>query len=53
MSQDKKGRPKKYTVRKGTTIDVGVISGAKAFKRASLAKKGIASIEGRILDEKG
>jgi hypothetical protein len=52
ISQDKKGKPKKYTVRKGTTIDVGVISGAKPFSRASLAKKGITSIEGVILDEK-
>jgi hypothetical protein len=53
ISQDKKGKPKKYTVKKDITTDLGIVSGAKPFKRASLAKKGITAIEGRILGEKG
>jgi len=53
ISQDKKGRPKKYTVKKNTTLDLGIISGAKPFKRTTLVKKGITAIEGAILNEKG
>jgi len=53
ISQDKKGKPKKYTVKKGTTTDIGIISDAKPFKRSTLVKKGITAIEGKILNEKG
>jgi hypothetical protein len=53
ISQDKKGKPKKYTVKKGITTDLGIITGAKPFKSATLVKKGITAIEGTILNEKG
>jgi len=53
ISQDKKGKPRKYTVKKNATLDLGIISGAKPFKRTTLVKKGITAIEGSILNEKG
>ncbi len=53
ISQDKKGNPQKYTVKKGATTELGIISGAKPFSQASLAKKGITSIEGTIITGKG
>jgi hypothetical protein len=53
ISQDKKGKPRKYTVKKNATLDLGIISGAKPFKRTTLVKKGITAMEGSILNEKG
>lgn len=53
ISQDGKGNPKMHTVKKGETTDLGIISGAVPFNRASLAKDGITAIEGAILDVDG
>lgn len=53
ISQDAEGRPKKLTVWKGSTIDLGMVVEAAPFRRASLAKKGITSVSGTIRDEQG
>ena len=53
ISQDAEGRPKKLTVWKGSTTDLGTVAEAAPFRRASLANKGITSVSGTIRDEQG
>ncbi|NJD55155.1 MAG: carboxypeptidase regulatory-like domain-containing protein [Nitrospirae bacterium] len=53
ISSDKKGNPKMLTVWKNSVINLGLINEAEKFSRASLAKKGITSVEGTIRDEEG
>ncbi len=53
ISLDKKGNPKKLTVWKGSTIDLGMVVEAVPFRRETLEKKGITSIQGTIRDDSG
>lgn len=51
LSRDKKGNPRKLTVWENSVTDLGLLNDAEVFKRASLAKTGITSIEGVIRNE--
>jgi hypothetical protein len=53
ISQDKKGVPLKYTVRKDTSFDAGSITGSRPFRQSSMVRAGLTSIEGTIMDAKG
>jgi hypothetical protein len=53
ISTDKKGRPKVHTVKADKMTDFGVLYGGASFSRATLAKKGITSLEGTIRNERG
>jgi hypothetical protein len=53
ISSDKNGEPRKLTVWKNSKIDLGTLSDAKRFSRATLAKEGITAIEGAIVNEDG
>lgn len=50
ISQDKTGKPKQHVLKKGETMDIGIVAEAAPFSRATLAKEGITSVEGAILD---
>lgn len=49
---DDKGKPRKYSVKNGENLDIGVISGARPFMPLSNAK-GITAIEGTVQDSEG
>jgi hypothetical protein len=53
ISQDEKGEPKKTRVSKDSEVDLGELQEAVPFKRETLAKEGITSIQGTIYDENG
>ena len=52
LSLDEKGQPKKYQVKKGESLDVGIISGARQIKTPFLIA-GTTAIEGSIQDGDG
>lgn len=52
ISQDEKGNPKAFAVKKNEIVDMGT-SEALPFSRETLVKEGITSIEGATLNEKG
>jgi hypothetical protein len=53
ISQDKMGNPKLHTVKKNKTMNMGLISEAVPFNRATLITEGITSIQGTISDKSG
>jgi len=52
LSLDEKGAPKKYQVKKGEKLDIGVLSEAVPYKKADV-KEGITAVEGYVLDGQG
>jgi len=53
ISRDSKGNPKKLTVWRNSTIDLGRIEDAAPFKSSSLETKGITAVQGVIQDVHG
>ena len=53
ISHNRSGKPWSITVRKHTTLALGLSIAAKPFSRASLAVKGITALEGTIRNDLG
>lgn len=53
FSLDKKGQPRRFTIRPGKTIDLGTIAEVIPFKRAVKSLAGSTFIEGTVYDDEG
>lgn len=50
ISLDRRGMPKKYSVKKNRRLDIGVLAEAAPYKKPAI-NKGMTAIEGYIMDE--